>query len=139
MDDRETRNDFWSIEGNYIHRHQVEPRVLLFVPKEETLPIPMRYIDVVRRTHTILDVLQESRTDDCWNIDANRHLSEPWTGFTQFTILNEKPTDIFHGVRESGLQNFQQPQDLITCGQKFEPVCQEQLNERKSSTGQSRN
>ena len=28
-DDREARNDFWSIEGNYIYRHHVEPRFQL--------------------------------------------------------------------------------------------------------------
>ena len=137
MDHRETRNDLWSIEGNYIHRHHVEPRVLLFVLKE-TFPILMRYIDVVRRTHTTSDVLQESRTNDCWNTDANRNISEPWTGFTQFTILNEEPPDTHTSGEGSGLRKFKQPQDLIICGQKFGPACQKQLNERKSSNGPSR-
>ena len=85
--DREARNDVWSIEGNCIHRHHVEPRVHLCEPQEETFPIPLWYIDVIRRTHSTLDVLQESRIDDSWNIDANRNLSKPWTGFTQFTLL----------------------------------------------------
>ena len=35
-DDTEDRNDFWSILGNYIYRHHVEPRVKLYVPKEES-------------------------------------------------------------------------------------------------------
>ena len=35
------------------------------VPKEESFPIPLKYIDVTRTTHTDLDVLQESRIDDC--------------------------------------------------------------------------
>ena len=25
-----------------------------------------------------------------WNIDGSRDLSDPWTGFTQFTLLDEK-------------------------------------------------
>ena len=58
MDDREARHDFWSIEGSYIHRHHVEPGVQLYVPKGESFPIPLRYIDVIRRTHATLDVLQ---------------------------------------------------------------------------------
>ena len=29
--------------------------------------------------------------DDHWNIDGDWNLSEPWTGFTQFTILIGKP------------------------------------------------
>ena len=42
-DDAEARNDFWSIEGDFIYRHHFEPRVQLCVPKEESLPIPLRY------------------------------------------------------------------------------------------------
>ena len=67
-DDSEARSDFWSIEGNYIYRHHVEPRVKLYVPKEEPFPIPLRYVDVVRRTNTTLDVLVESRIEDYWNV-----------------------------------------------------------------------
>ena len=37
--------------------------------------------------------------DDNWNIDGDRNLSEPWTSFTQFTILNEKPLDGFLWAR----------------------------------------
>ena len=37
--------------------------------------------------------MQEKRIDDYWNIDGSRDLSDPWTGFTQFTLLEEKPPD----------------------------------------------
>ena len=37
--------------------------------------------------------MQESRIDDYWNIDGSRDLFDSWTGFTQFTLLNEKPPD----------------------------------------------
>ena len=37
----------------------MEPRVQLYVPKDETFPIPLKYIDVTRATYTNLDVLQE--------------------------------------------------------------------------------
>ena len=47
-DDAEASDDFWSIDGKYTHRHHVEPRIQLHVPKEETFPIPLRCIDVVR-------------------------------------------------------------------------------------------
>ena len=53
----EARNDFWSISGNNIYRHHVEPRVKLYVPGEESFPTPLRCIDVtIRRVdsfHTI--------------------------------------------------------------------------------------
>ena len=34
--------------------------------------------------------MQEKRIDDYWNIDGSRKLSDPWTSYTQFTLLNEK-------------------------------------------------
>ena len=33
----------------------------------------------------------KKRTDECLNVDANRSLSDSWTGFTKFTSLKEKP------------------------------------------------
>ena len=33
-DDAEAKNDFWSITGDFIYRHHVEPRVKLYVPRE---------------------------------------------------------------------------------------------------------
>ena len=45
------------------------------------------YIDGAKSTHTILDVLQEKRSDDDWNVEANRILSDSWTGFTKYTLL----------------------------------------------------
>ena len=84
----EAGNDFWSITGDFIHGHHVEPRVKLYVPREESFPIPLKYIDVVRTTHTSLDVLF-----DCWNVDGERELSDAWTGLTRFTSVNEGPPD----------------------------------------------
>ena len=85
-DASEAIDDFWAMSGNFIYRHHVEPRVKLYSPREESFPSPLKYIDVSRTTHTNLDVMQESRIDDCWNIDGSRDLSDSWTGFTQFTL-----------------------------------------------------
>ena len=89
----EAINDFWSMSGSFIYRHHVEPRVKLYSPREESFPIPLKYIDVKRTTHTNLDVKQEKRIDDHWNIDGSRDLSDPWTGFTQFILREEKAPD----------------------------------------------
>ena len=59
-----------------------------------------------RTTHTNLDVKEEKRIDDYWNIDGSRDLSDPWTGFTQFTLLEEKPPN---GYMWSG--------ERLTCNQ----------------------
>ena len=48
-----------------------------------------------------MDVKQDKRIDDYWNIDGSRDLSDPWTGFTQFTLLEEKAPD---GYMWSGVE-----------------------------------
>ena len=89
----EAINDFWSMSGSFKNRHHVEPRVKLYSPREESFPIPPVYIDVSKTTHTNLDVKQVKRIDDYWNIDGSRDVSDPWTGLTQFTLLEEKAPD----------------------------------------------
>ena len=88
----EAINDFWSItlnpESNFTGR---ERNHSLF---------HLQYIDVSRTTHTNLDVKQEKRIDDYWNIDESRDLSDPWTGFTQFILLDEKPANGYMWSRE---------------------------------------
>ena len=51
----EAINDFWSMSGNFKYRHHVEPGVKLYSPREESFPIPLKYIDVSRTTRTNLD------------------------------------------------------------------------------------
>ena len=97
----EAINDFWSMSGNFTYRHDVEPRVKLYSPREDSFYIRLKYIDVSRTTHTNLDVKQERRIDDYWNIDGSRDLSDPLTGFTQFTLLEEKPPNGYMWSGES--------------------------------------
>ena len=66
--------DCWSMSGNFIYCHHVEPRVKLYSPREEWFPIPLKYIDVLRTTRTNLDVMQERRIDDYWNIDGSKEI-----------------------------------------------------------------
>ena len=113
-DASEAINDFWSMSGSFIYRHHVEPRVKLYSPREESFPIPLKNIDVSRTTHTNLDVKQEKRIDDHWNIDGSRDLSDSWTGFTQFTLLEEKPPDgyMWSGERLTRKQLTSRPDHL---------------------------
>ena len=111
----EARNDFWSMSGNFIFRHRVEPRVKLYSPREASFPIPLKYIDVSRTNHTNLDVMQESRIYDIGiSIDGSRDVSGSWTGFTQFTILDEKPPDgyMWSGRRLTTRQAMSRPDYL---------------------------
>ena len=110
----EAIKDFWSMSGSFIYRHHVEPQVKLYSPREESFPIPLKYIDVSRTTHTNLDVKQEKRIDDYWNIDGSRDLSDPWTRFTQFTLLEEKAPDgyMWSGRRLTRKQLTSRPDHL---------------------------
>ena len=95
-------NDFWSMSGSFIYRHHVEPRVKLYSPREESFTIPLKYIEVSRTAHTNLDVRQERRIDDYWNIDGSRDLSDPWTGFHTIYSTRRKKllTDILGPGRD---------------------------------------
>ena len=104
---------FGPISGNFIYR-TLNPESKLNSTREESFPIPLKYIDVSRTTHTNLDVKQESRIDGCWNIDGSRDLSDPWTGFTQCTLLEEKPPEgyVWFGERLTRRQATSRPDHL---------------------------
>ena len=54
-----------------------------------------------------MDVKQEKRIDDYWNLDGSRDLSDPWTGSTQFTLLEEKAPDGYMWPGGGGLTKKQ--------------------------------
>ena len=68
-------------------------KVKLYSPREESFLIPLKYIDVAMTTDTTLGVVSEKHIEDYWNVGGSRDLSGSWTGFTQFTLLNDKPPD----------------------------------------------
>ena len=113
-DDAEARADFWSIQGDFICRCHNEPRVQLYVLKEETFPTPLKYIDVPWSTYTDLDVLEEKRMDDYWNMDVNRSLSDSWAGFTKFTFLQQKTPEgnMWSVERLTTIQATTRPENL---------------------------
>ena len=53
----------------------------------------MKYIDVTRTTCTSLHLLLEKNVEDYWNVDGEKELSDAWTGFTRFILLNERPPE----------------------------------------------
>ena len=73
----------------------MEPRVKLYVPREGSFPIPIKYIDVTRTTFSSLDVMLETHIDDHWNVDGEKELPDAWTGFTSFVLLKERPPEGF--------------------------------------------
>ena len=132
-EDAEAKNVFWSITGDFIYRHLVEPRVKLYMPKEESFPIPLKYIDVTVTTHTSLDVLLEKHIDDYWNVDGVRELSDAWTGFTRFIFIERKATWRIFMVRERLTRK------QTTYGHMCGSICLMQRKVKQSKNGLSRN
>ena len=120
--------------------HHVKPRVKVYSPREESFPIPLKYIAVTRTTHTNLDVKQEKRIDDYWNIDGSRDFSDPWTGFTQFTLLDEKAPDGYMWCGGDRRENSLHPGQIIydqSSGNQWESMSSWRRSRsglRKSST-----
>ena len=47
--------DFWSFPGDTLIIHHAKARTKLFVPTDDNCPMPVRYLDVMRRTYTDLE------------------------------------------------------------------------------------
>ena len=100
-DDAEARAEFWSIQVTFIYRHHNEPRIQLYVPKEETFPIPLKYIGVTRSVHTDLDVMQEKTY---WRLLEGRFKQKPvrfLERFHEVHSIERKTSHKIHVVREN--------------------------------------
>ena len=64
----------------------MEPRVKLYMSREEPLPISLKYVDVTKNAHTSSDVMLVISIDDYWNVDGDRELSHTWT-LSRFSIF----------------------------------------------------
>ena len=126
------RNDFWTISGSFFVVFTLHQELLSTVPNDGSFPIPLEYIDVVRRRNTTKDVSLRSRIDDYWNINISQEqLSEPWTVSrrTQYWMKN---LQIETRGLEGGCQKFKKSRpDLYS--QRFGLVCRKLLNKKKNS------
>ena len=84
--------------------------------------------------------MQEHRIDDYRNIDGSRDLFDSWTGFTQFTLLEEKPPDGYMWSR--GEETDKKANDLQTrhsVARKMVRYVGSVEAKRKSKSGPSNN
>ena len=89
QDDVEASNDFDQSKVTSFIVITLNPRVHLYVPKEES-PIPLKYFYLTRTTFTSLEGLQAKGYQQLLQRPMwIETLSESWTGFTKFTLLNE--------------------------------------------------
>ena len=124
------------MQRDFIYRHHGDSSVQLYVPKEETFPIPLKVFDVKRYTHTNLDVMQEKRIDDYWNVNENRSLSDTWAGFHNIYSAEPPKKYLWSGCEEEGgltdWQKFRRQQDQITRGQKCGQISAKQPKNEKN-------
>ena len=74
-----------------MYRHSEVHRANLYVPKEETLLVPMTYVGVVKQTQTsIIDAIEHT-LDEYWNAESEVALSEEWMGTTKSRSCGELP------------------------------------------------
>ncbi len=58
------QEDFWTVTSDALVRHHKTQRTELYVPTEQDSPIPLKYIDVIRRTQTDHETLAERTIHD---------------------------------------------------------------------------
>ena len=82
--------------------------------REESFPIPLKYMDVVRHTQTNLDIQQEHNIDNYWNVDSERPLSGSWFGSTRCTVLKNTPPEghMWAGDRLTRIQTTSRPDEI---------------------------
>ena len=65
---QQSAEDYWTLQGDMLIRHHRRQRLSLFVPDDQNLPIPLKYIDVTRQTETSLESPSEKFINDYWNV-----------------------------------------------------------------------
>ena len=93
--DGDAKNNFWSITGDFICRHHVEPQVKLYMPREESFPIPLKYSDVTRTTHI-------------------RHQKNCWKNNDEYLDVDEKENFQMHGMASQDFLLSERPLDGYT-------------------------
>ena len=124
---QDLRNSCSGTVGSYAHE---TPRT-----RGETFLIPLKYIDVTRTTFSSLDVLLEKNIEDYWNLDGQKELSDAWTGFTRFTVLDEKQPDGYTWSRErlTRKQTTSRPDTLLP--EIWKDVSDSSKKQRKAKAG----
>ena len=111
----------------------------LFMPGEESFPIPLKSIDATRNTYTSLDVMSEKSIDDYWNVDGDRELSDTWTGFHKIHYIECKATGWIYMVPGGHWRENKRPQSPTNYGQKYGNKCLMHQNVKTNQSVLSRN
>ena len=114
-DDEEAKSNFWTVTGEFIYRHHVEPRVKTVRAERRSISFSVevhrRYQNSIYITGCIVG---EKQIEDYWNVDGEKELSDAWTGFTRFVLLKERPLEgyTWSGERLTRKQTTSRPDDV---------------------------
>ena len=75
-EDDSDEKDFWSFNGDCLICHHRSPRNKTFVQTESNCPLPLKYLDVTRSTHTDIEDDTEHQFDDIWTRVGEKALSD---------------------------------------------------------------
>ena len=133
----EAINDFWLMSGNFIYRHHVEPRVKLYSPREESFPIPLKYIDVSRTTHTNFKFGCQARKTHRWLLEylwVKRYVWSMDRFHSIYSIGRETSRRIFVVRGEIDEENSWHPGQIIY-GQSYGSQWERMPSWRRSKSG----
>ena len=113
--DGEAWNDFWSISGNFCLPSSRGAQSQTVRAERSITPYSTEIYRRDQDYKCIIGCNVGEIFHDYWNVDGDRELSETRTGFTRFTILNEKPPDgcTWSGIRLTGKQNDLQARHFV--------------------------
>ena len=117
--DAEARADFWSIQGDFIYRYRNEPRVRLYVLKEETFLIHLKYSDVTKSTLHWSGRHARRRNWRLLECRFEQALVRPVERFHEVYSFERKTFQRIFVVRWWDWQRFKRQLDQVTCGQKY--------------------
>ena len=90
----EAINDFWSMSGNFIYRHHVEPKVKLYSKKRRIIPFHNE-IHWCIQNYTQMWMSSKGNASKTFGTSMDQEICLFRGQVTQFTLLDEKPPDGF--------------------------------------------
>ena len=115
----EISHDNGFVINDVVIRYHVTARSYLYIPQEHSFPIPLKYIDVQRKTKTNLEDLAEASIEDVWyDPETENKIVQPsskFIGQTRFDIIRPAPPDGYYWVmgRLARKQETQRPEYII--------------------------
>ena len=109
-----TTEDSWSMSGEFIHRHHEELRLKFYDPDNETFPIPLKNVNVMRQTQTKKKNVSEHTINDTCFEAKGVTLAEEWTATARFQILRTRLLEGYRCVngRPTKIQKTTRPDSI---------------------------